>query len=162
MPILDASNPLLSPSLSSFYSIPLFFSCLSSRLVNSRQSITEEIRQNDYLFLLPFSTLFLLFFAIPFCAPFALKRGIKWPCISQEVGVHHGAASRRYERQGEEKVGQREGKKKRTKRLDRRRFSSWTLDIAFLRSPTDSFLLCICSYKGLALLTSSSFQSLFL
>lgn len=86
--ILDPSNPFSLPFPPHPLSpIPFFFSGLSSWLVNSRRDITEEIRQNDYLFLLPFSTLFLLFFAVPFCVPFALKRGIKWPCISQEVGV---------------------------------------------------------------------------
>lgn len=152
-----------SPLLFHPFTLSLFFSLVSHRdsLILGGILPKRLGKTTIYSFSL-FFTFFLLFFAIPFCAPFVLKRGIKWLCISQEVGVHRGAASRRYERQGEEKVGQREGKKKRTKRLDRRRFSSWTLDIAFLRSPTDSFLLCICSYKGLALLTSSSFQSLFL
>lgn len=47
-------------------------------------------------------------------------------------------------------MGQRGDEKKRARRndSDRRRFSSWTLDIAFLRSPTGSFFLCICSFRS--------------
>lgn len=148
MPILGASNPLLFAPSPSFLFHPSLF--LSSRLVNSRRDITKEIRQNDYLFLLPFSTLFLLSFAVPFCAPFALKRGIKWPCISQEVGVSPWCSFQKVrEGQGEKRVGDRGETRKKgtTKRLDRCRFSSWTLDVAFFRSPTGSFYICICSFR---------------
>lgn len=144
MLILDASNPLLSTPLFTFFS--LFFSSLSSWLVNSRQDITEEIKQNDYLFLLLFSTLFLLFFAVPFCAPFALKRGIKWPCISQEVGVSPWCSFQKV-RRAREKDGI-EGRQKKGQDETTRSSQFFVLDITFLRSPTDSFLLCICSYRS--------------
>lgn len=92
MPVLDASTPLLLFLPPHMSSIPHSVVCLQSSLILDGTLPSKLGKSTLLLPPLPISLPSVLFsfhfsFSLQFCVPLALKRGIKWPWISQEVGV---------------------------------------------------------------------------